>query len=89
MVASIEHLNTFHGLLPQETERRLARQDGDAAGLLARYREAGYLQADINPLHCERDGGEPSPAGFRHVLHGGLDLAGADMHALEVRQRKA
>ena len=82
MVASNARLKTFPGLLPQESERRVARQDGDAAGLLGRYREAGYLQADINPLNVA-DGTPPTPAGFRHQLHGGADLAGANLHALE------
>jgi 2-oxoglutarate dehydrogenase E1 component len=82
MVASNARLKTFPGLLPQEAERRLARQDGDAAGLLARYREAGYLQADINPLNVADDM-PPTPATFRHVLHDGVDLAGADLHVLE------
>jgi 2-oxoglutarate dehydrogenase E1 component len=82
MVASNARSKTFPGLLPQETERRIARQDGDAAGLLARYREAGYLQADVNPLHAA-DGTPPTPAGFRHALHDGADLAGADIRVLE------
>ena len=84
MVASTARLKTFPGLLPQEPERRVARQDGDAAGLLARYREAGYLQAAINPLNVEARGDEaPTPAVFRHAPHGGVDLAGADLQALE------
>ena len=84
MVASTARLKTFPGLLPQEPERRVARQDGDAAGLLARYREAGYLQADINPLNVEaRDTGDPTPAVYRHAPHDGVDLAGADLQALE------
>ena len=89
MVASTARLKTFPGLLPQERERRVARQDGDAAGMLARYREAGYLQADVNPLNVEdRDDGPPTPAGFRHVLHDGTDLAGADLQALEAGLRE-
>ena len=83
MVTSTARLKTFPGLLPQETERRLARQAGDAAGLLARYRETGYLQADINPLNeGAGNGGEATPCGFRHVPHE-ADLAGSDLLALE------
>jgi 2-oxoglutarate dehydrogenase E1 component len=89
MVASTARLKTLPGLLPKEPERRLARQDGDAAGMLARYREAGYLQADINPLNTEaRDDTPPTPAGFRHVLHAGVDLAGADLQDLEAGLRE-
>ena len=89
MVTSTARLKTFPGLLPQETERRFARQDGDAAGLLARYRETGYLQADVNPLNTgSGDDGQPTPCGFRHVPHGGIDLAGADLHALEAGLRE-
>ena len=82
MVASNARLKTFPGLLPQESERRVARQDGDAAGLLARYREAGWLHADINPLQVA-DGTPPTPAGFRHALRDGTDRSGADLRALE------
>jgi 2-oxoglutarate dehydrogenase E1 component len=89
MVASTARSRTFPGLLPQERERRVARQDGDAAGMLARYREAGYLQADVNPLNVESRGDDPpTPAGFRHVLHDGADLAGTDLQALEAGLRE-
>ena len=89
MVASTSRISSSRNLLPQEEERRLARQDGDAAGLLARYREAGYLQAAINPLSLDRrDEVEPTPRGFRHALREGQDVAGADLHELEARLRQ-
>ena len=89
MVASTSKIKSFSNLLPQEAERRVARQDGDAGGLLARYREAGYLQAAVNPLSPGRQGGEePTPQAFRHALRDGPDLAGADLQALESHLRQ-
>src|SRR3954447_7761248 len=89
MVASTSRISSSRNLLPQEEERRVARQDGDAGGLLARYREAGYLQAAINPLSLDRgDEVEPTPRGFRHALREGQDVAGADLHELEARLRQ-
>jgi 2-oxoglutarate dehydrogenase E1 component len=89
MVASTSRTKNFRDLLPQEAERRVARQAGDAGGLLARYREAGYLQAAVNPLSLGRQAGEePTPQGFRHALREGLDVAGADLQGLEKRLRQ-
>ncbi|HEX7637729.1 MAG TPA: thiamine pyrophosphate-dependent enzyme, partial [Burkholderiaceae bacterium] len=61
------------------------RRAQDADGLLARYREAGYLVADINPL--ARPGALAlAPRGFVHQARGQDD---ASVHALELQLRRS
>ncbi|MFL6678436.1 MAG: thiamine pyrophosphate-dependent enzyme, partial [Burkholderiaceae bacterium] len=88
MAASNLRLKNLHDLVPQDPARA-ARPAGDATGLLARYREAGYLQAGINPLRlARRDAPAAAPAAFRHALR--EDAApGADLHDLEARLRQS
>ena len=89
MVASTLRLENFGDFEPPETQLR-ARPAGDAAGLLARYREAGYLLADVNPLSIARQVDvEPTPQGFRHRLHGDADAPHADGHGLEAHLRQS
>ncbi|MFL6627028.1 MAG: 2-oxoglutarate dehydrogenase E1 component [Vitreoscilla sp.] len=81
-------MKNLHDLVPQDPAHA-TRPAGDATGLLARYREAGYLQAGINPLRlARRDAPAAAPAAFRHALR--EDAApGADLHDLEARLRQS
>ena len=89
MAASTLRLTTLRDLVPQEAQPTPARADPDPSGLLARYREAGYLQAGVNPLRFARlEDADTVPATFRHALR--EDAApGADLHDLEARLRQS
>jgi len=85
MAASNLKLKNLHDLVPQDVEADAAPRAGDASALLARYREAGYLKAGINPLHFARQGDvDAVPAAFRHASHDE-----ADLHGLEARLRRS
>ena len=89
MAATNLKLKALRELVPQDAAPRGARPAGDPAGLLARYREAGYLQAGVNPLHLARPGElVDAPTAFRHALR--ADAApGAELHDLEARLRQS
>ncbi|HYP30846.1 MAG TPA: 2-oxoglutarate dehydrogenase E1 component [Burkholderiaceae bacterium] len=85
MQASTLRRDNFHGLAPQDALPRSAGPADETASLLARYREGGYLLADVNPLGIARHADvEPAPHRFRHALRGG-----ADGHGLETRLRQS
>ena len=85
MTASTLTLDHLRDRAPNEAQPRAAPVLREPAGLLARYREAGYLLADVNPLSTARqDDAEARPQGFRHVLR-----EGADVHDLEARLRES
>jgi len=89
MAATNLRLKNPRDLVPQDAVPRGAPPAGDPADLLARYREAGYLQASVNPLRRARPSElAPAPAAFRHALR--ADAApGADLHDLEARLRQS
>lgn len=85
MAASNLKLKNLRELVPQDVEANAPRPTGDAGELLARYREAGYLHAGINPLRFARQGDvDAVPAAFRHAPR-----EGADLHDLEARLRQS
>jgi 2-oxoglutarate dehydrogenase E1 component len=85
MAASNLKLKNLRDLVPQDVETNAPRPTGDAGELLARYREAGYLHAGINPLRFARQGDvDAVPAAFRHAPR-----EGADLHDLEGRLRQS
>jgi len=89
MAASNLRLKNLHELVSQDAAPRTARPAGEATGLLARYREAGYLQAGVNPLRLARLGeADAAPAAFRHALREDA-VPGADLHDLEARLRQS
>jgi 2-oxoglutarate dehydrogenase E1 component len=89
MAASNLRLKNLRELVPQDAVARPLRPAGDAAALLARYREAGYLQAGINPLRfARRDDVDAAPTAFRHALREDA-VPGADLHDLEARLRQS
>ena len=89
MAASTLRLKNLRELEPQDAQPLAPRPAADAVGLLARYREAGYLQAGINPLRFARqDDADTVPATFRHALRED-GAPGADLHDLEARLRQS
>ena len=89
MAATNLRLKNLRELVPQDEQPRESRPAGDAADLLARYREAGYLQAGVNPLHFARQADvDAVPTAFRHALREGA-VPGADLHDLEARLRQS
>jgi len=86
MAASTLRMTSLRDLVSQDAHAHGGRSAGDAAALLARFRESGYLLADVNPLGIARDA-EPAPQGFRHVLRDGAAAANLDAAALEAHLR--